>query len=265
MSVRETPRGSDENLYGAASDSFWDIGNFKRTVKRIDDGAKLCDEFMKLVAERAEIESKYSFKLKAWSKKWEECIRNGPEYGTMEAAMLGSTTEAESRADLHLRCRDRLLDEVYEATKKWKIGNYHKGLFQWKETKEAEEGFTRAQKPWAKRLAKVERSKKAFHNASRNAEQALKQENEASHDAEKSAEKVKKLQDASEKARREMERCKEKYQLKLEELSGYNSQYERDMIQEFEKCQENEERRLVFFKDILLQYHKCLNISESPE
>ena len=62
--MRGTPRGSDENLqYSAASDSFWDVGNFKRTVKRIDDGAKLCDEFMKLVTERAEIEAKYALKL----------------------------------------------------------------------------------------------------------------------------------------------------------------------------------------------------------
>lgn len=118
MSVRGTPRGSDENLqYSAASDSFWDVGNFKRTVKRIDDGAKLCDEFMKLVAERAEIEAKYAFKLKAWSKKWEECIKSGPEYGTMEAAMRGTVTEAESRAETHILCRNKLMDEVHEAIK----------------------------------------------------------------------------------------------------------------------------------------------------
>lgn len=268
MSMRGTPRGSDENLqYSAASDSFWDVGNFKRTVKRIDDGAKLCDEFMKLVTERAEIEAKYAFKLKAWSKKWEECIRNGPEYGTMEAAMRGTVTEAESRAEIHILCRDKLMDEVHEAMKKWKNENYHKGIFQWKETKEAEEGFAKAQKPWAKRLAKVERSKKAFHNASRNTEQAQRLESEASNNDTdpKIAEKLKKLQDATEKAKREMEKCREKYELRLDEITGYNPQYERDMIQEFEKCQENEDKRLVFFRETLVQYHRCLDISQSPE
>ena len=267
MSMRGTPRGSDENLqYSAASDSFWDVGNFKRTVKRIDDGAKLCDEFMKLVTERAEIEAKYALKLKAWSKKWEECIRNGPEYGTMEAAMRGTVSEAESRAEVHMLCRDKLLEEVHESIKKWKNENYHKGIFQWKETKEADEGFARAQKPWAKRLAKVERSKKAFHGASRNTEQAQRLENEASNDTDpKSAEKLKKLQDATEKAKREMEKCRDKYELRLEEITAYNSQYERDMIQEFEKCQENEDKRLLFFRDTLVEYHKCLDISQSPE
>lgn len=265
MSIRETPRGSDENLYSASTDSFWDVGNFKRTVKRIDDGAKLCDEFMKLVVERANIEAKYAFKLKAWSKKWEECVRSGPEYGTMEAAMLGAVTEAESRAEIHMHCRDKLIDEVHESIKKWKNENYHKGIFQWKETKEADDGFTRAQKPWAKRLAKVERAKKAYQNAARSAEQASKMETEAGHDADKPADKLKKLQDATEKAKREMEKCREKYELRLEEITAYNSQYERDMIQEFERCQENEDTRLTFFKDVLSQYHKCLDISESPE
>lgn len=267
MSMRETPRGSDENLqYSAASDSFWDVGNFKRTVKRIDDGAKLCDEFMKLVTERAEIEAKYAFKLKAWAKKWEECIRSGQEYGSMEAAMRGTVSEAESRAEIHMLCRDKLIEDVHESIKKWKVENYHKGIFQWKETKEAEEGFTKAQKPWAKRLGKVERAKKSYHVASRNTEQAQRLENEVSNDTDlKSAEKHKKLQDATEKAKREMEKCKEKYELRLDEITSYNSQYERDMIQEFEKCQENEDKRLVFFRDTLVQYHKCLDISESPE
>lgn len=265
MSMRGTPRGSDENLYSATSDSFWDVGNFKRTVKRIDDGAKLCDEFVKLVAERAEIEAKYAMKLKAWSKKWEDCIKSGPEYGTMEAAMRGSVSEAESRAEIHMLCRDKLIEEVQESIKKWKNENYHKGIFQWKETKEADEGFARAQKPWSKRLAKVDRAKKAYHNASRNVEQASRLESEASNDTEKSAEKVKKLQDATEKAKREMDKCREKYELRLDEISSYNSQYEQDMIQEFEKCQENEDKRLMFFKDTLSQYHKCLDISQSPE
>lgn len=265
MSIQGTPRGSDENLYTASSDSFWDVGNFKRTVKRIDDGAKLCDEFMKLVTERAEIEAKYALKLKAWSKKWEECIKSGPEYGTMEAAMRGSVTEAESRAEIHMLCRDKLVGEVHESIKKWKNETFHKGIFQWKETKEADEGFGKAQKPWAKRLAKVERAKKAYHNASKNVEQASRLESEASNDTEKSADKLKKLQDATERAKREMGKCKKKYELRLEEITTYNSQYEQDMFHEFERCQENEEKRLEFFKETLSQYHKCLDISESPE
>lgn len=43
--------------------NFWDVNGYKRTVKRIDDGAKLCDDLLKLLAERAEIEGLYAAKL----------------------------------------------------------------------------------------------------------------------------------------------------------------------------------------------------------
>lgn len=43
--------------------NFWDVNGYKRTVKRIEDGAKLCDDLLKLLAERAEIEGLYAAKL----------------------------------------------------------------------------------------------------------------------------------------------------------------------------------------------------------
>lgn len=43
--------------------NFWDVNSYKKTVKRIDDGAKLCDDLLKLLAERAEIEGLYAAKL----------------------------------------------------------------------------------------------------------------------------------------------------------------------------------------------------------
>lgn len=43
--------------------NFWDVNGYKKTVKRIDDGAKLCDDLAKLIGERAEIESLYAGKL----------------------------------------------------------------------------------------------------------------------------------------------------------------------------------------------------------
>ena len=48
--------------------NFWDVNSYKRTVKRIDDGAKLCDDLLKLLAERAEIEGLYAAKLQGKSR-----------------------------------------------------------------------------------------------------------------------------------------------------------------------------------------------------
>ena len=47
---------------GAAN--FWLDGNYKRVVKRIEEGAKMVDDLAKLIHERAEIELMYANKLK---------------------------------------------------------------------------------------------------------------------------------------------------------------------------------------------------------
>ncbi|EDO42689.1 predicted protein [Nematostella vectensis] len=264
MSIKGTPRGSEETLT-ASSDSFWDVGNYKRTVKRVDDGSKLCDEFMKMVTERAEIEARYSAKLKVWAKKWEEVIKAGSEYGSMEEAFKGAVDEANSRASVHTQCRDDLLNDVVELVKKWKGDNYQKSMFQWKQVKEAEEGFARAQKPWAKLLMKVMRSRKAYHNAAKATEQAKKLQIEASSDPNVPQEKFKKLTDAVEKARRDMQKCEDKYNDRLENISKDNPRYERDMTEQFERCQAFEQKRKDFFKDALMKYHSCLDVSRKSE
>lgn len=47
----------------SSSFNFWDVNGYKASVKRIDDGARLCDDFLKLLSERAEIEGLYATKL----------------------------------------------------------------------------------------------------------------------------------------------------------------------------------------------------------
>lgn len=85
-----------DDLLQAGSDSFWELGNYKRTTKRIEDGYKwvtctffncvsiftspplrLCTDLSTLIQERADIEKSYSKSLKAWSKKWSELIEKG--------------------------------------------------------------------------------------------------------------------------------------------------------------------------------------------
>jgi hypothetical protein len=39
----------------ATSDSFWEIGKYSRTVKRSDNGYKLCDNLRQLIEQRAVI------------------------------------------------------------------------------------------------------------------------------------------------------------------------------------------------------------------
>ncbi|XP_064104403.1 protein kinase C and casein kinase substrate in neurons protein 1-like isoform X4 [Macrobrachium nipponense] len=268
---------SDENAVYTSTDSFWEVGNYKRTTKRIEDGNRLCEDLMKLVSERAEIEKMYAKSLKDWAKKWNNTIEKGPEYGTTEAAWKGVLMEAEQRCDLHMRVRENLINEVHSNVKQWQRDSYHKSMMgQLKEKKDIEDMFKKAQKPWAKLLEKVNKQKADYHNACKNERSAQNQERNAGGDSSLSPDQypdyktnsiiimVKKLRDRVSKASEEVSRGREKYDAALRDISDYNPKYIEEMTHVFEKAQEAESKRLMFFKDMLFATHKCLNISNDP-
>ncbi|XP_070524638.1 protein kinase C and casein kinase substrate in neurons protein 1 isoform X4 [Cardiocondyla obscurior] len=269
---------SDDNMLIATSDSFWEPGNYKRTTKRIEDGHKLCDSLIALVQERAEIEKNYAKALKNWSKNWNDKIEKGPEYGTTEAAWKGVLVESDRLCDLHLRVKENLCNDIVQQVKTWQKDTYHKWLMSHgfglqsmitlKERKEMEDAFKKAQKPWAKLLQKVEKTKSEFHNSCKTERTAANMERNASADSSLSPDQksvlVKKMQDRVQKTKEEVQKAKEKYEASLQEINQYNPKYMEDMTQVFEKCQEMEAQRLQFFKEVLFGIHKCLNISQDP-
>jgi len=76
---------------------------------------------------------------------------------------------------------------------------------------------------------------------------------------------TKKLQDRVDKSRKDVENTQDKYEEALAVLHKYSSTYVDDMTEVFVKTQEFEEKRLRFFKDILIGVHGCLDISRSNE
>lgn len=62
----------------------------------------------------------------------------------------------------------------------------------------------------------------------------------------------------------EVSKCRDRYDAALQEINKYNPIYIEDMTSVFIKCQEMEETRLRFFKNVLFSIHKCMNISEDP-
>ncbi|XP_040069222.1 protein kinase C and casein kinase substrate in neurons protein 1 isoform X1 [Ixodes scapularis] len=256
---------SDEALLVAGSESFWEPGNYKRTSKRTEDGHRLCSDLVQLVQERSEVEKAYAKGLRAWARKWADLIDKGPEYGTTEAAWKGALLEAERTCEMHLRVRDRLLNDVVPQVKGWQKENFHRSMMQLRERRELDEAFKKAQKPWAKLLAKVDRSRTDYHAACKGERSATNQERNAGADTSLSPDQVKKLQDRVQRCKEEVQRTRERYEASLQEINEYNAKYMEDMTVVFDKCQEFEQRRLHFFKEMLFGIHACLNISTDPE
>ncbi|KAM4617507.1 protein kinase C and casein kinase substrate in neurons protein 3 isoform 2-T4 [Discoglossus pictus] len=246
----------------AAGGSFWEAGNYRRTVKRIEDGNRLCNDLVSCFRERAKIEKSYSQQLSDWSRKWRNSIEKGPQYGTLEKAWHAFLTAADALSEIHTELRNHLWDEDSGKVRDWQKEAFHKQMMGgFRETRDAEEGFCKVQKPWVKKLKDVEVSKKKYHAARKDERAAQVREEHSKADASVSQEQLRKLQDRVEKCTQESEKGKGVYEKALEELNRYNPRYMEDMEQVFESCQEAEQKRLHFFKEMLLDIHKHLDLS----
>lgn len=64
--------------------------------------------------------------------------------------------ETDKVSDIHQDIKNVLLNVDLEKVKNWQKDSYHKQIMgSFKETKEPEEGFRKAQKPWAKKHKEV--------------------------------------------------------------------------------------------------------------
>uniref|UniRef100_A0A3Q4AYY5 Uncharacterized protein n=1 Tax=Mola mola TaxID=94237 RepID=A0A3Q4AYY5_MOLML len=240
------------------SDSFWEPGNYKRTVKRIDDGHRLCNELVSCFQERAKIERSYALQLSDWAKRWRGVVEKGPQYGTLEKAWHAFMQAADRLSELHLELRERLAGEDSEKVRSWQKDAFHKQMMGgFRETKDADDGFRKAQKPWVRKLKEVESGKKSYHQARKEEWTAMTRETHAKADPTKSQEEVRKFTARVERCNQETEKVQSTHSHSL--LRRFPCT--RDMEQVFDLTQEAERNRLRFFKEVLQDIHSHLDLS----
>uniref|UniRef100_A0A1I8G1F0 SH3 domain-containing protein n=1 Tax=Macrostomum lignano TaxID=282301 RepID=A0A1I8G1F0_9PLAT len=249
---------------GSATDSFWEIGQYRRAVKRCDDGFEMCSKLSLLMQERAEIEKQYAGSLKRFAQKWRTFLDKGPEYGTTKSAWGGVAEEADALSEIHNDIRNKLVENVQADVKNWQKEHYHKTTLppqRLKESKDFEDKFQRAQKQWARQYKQVSDCKKAYHSACKQDRSLKLQLQNAKNDPSAQAEQVRKLEDKVKKVEREVERTETAYKNALADLENFNPSYMRNMSEVFAECQAFEQLRLSYFKEALSRYQRAVDIS----
>ena len=120
----------------------------------------------------------------------------------------------------------------------------------------------KAQKPWGKKYAVVEKTKKDYHSACKSFQTAKVQASNAQADQTISPDQKKKFEDKVEKYKKEVEITKNKYKQALDDLNSYNSRYIEDMNNVYKKCDAFEKDRFEFFIAKFVKLHGHLNIYE---
>ncbi|KAJ0058268.1 hypothetical protein NL108_012413 [Boleophthalmus pectinirostris] len=189
--------------------SFWMPGNYQRTVRRTEDSFQACTDMVNCFQERARVERQYAQALSEWTQKWKPVVDSSPLYGSLMKAWQCFMTSADRLASLHASMCRALVSEDGDRVRTWQKDNFHKKVFGgFKETQDIETGFARAQKPWAKKLKKLDKARQAFHKASRREFLIREREAHAQGNPDVNIDKQKKLQEDLQLASQEVDKVR---------------------------------------------------------
>nr|XP_029511657.1 protein kinase C and casein kinase substrate in neurons protein 3-like isoform X1 [Oncorhynchus nerka] len=248
----------------ATKQSFWMPGNYQRTVKRTEDAFQACNDIVVCFQERARVERQYAQQLSEWSNKWKPLVDSSPLYGSLLQAWQCFLSSADRLAALHSSVCRSLVSEDGDRVRTWQKETFHKKLFGgFKESQDFGTGFARAQKPWAKRLKKLDKARSAFHKVQRKEQTARDREVHAKGNPDVAIEKQRKIQEERELAQQETEKVRVRYEKVLEEVTRYAPRYMEEMECIFDQSQEEERKRISFLKQAFLSVHRHLDVTNN--
>uniref|UniRef100_A0A8C7IB57 Si:ch211-51c14.1 n=1 Tax=Oncorhynchus kisutch TaxID=8019 RepID=A0A8C7IB57_ONCKI len=239
-------------------------GNYQRTVKRTEDAFQACNDIVVCFQERARVERQYAQQLSEWSNKWKPLVDSSPLYGSLLQAWQCFLSSADRLAALHSSVCRSLVSEDGDRVRTWQKETFHKKLFGgFKESQDFGTGFARAQKPWAKRLKKLDKARSAFHKVQRKEQTARDREVHAKGNPDVAIEKQRKIQEERELAQQETEKVRARYEKVLEEVTRYAPRYMEEMECIFDQSQEEERKRISFLKQAFLSVHRHLDVTNN--
>ncbi|KAI1884705.1 hypothetical protein AGOR_G00229170 [Albula goreensis] len=244
--------------------SFWMPGNYQRTVKRTANSFQACNDVVACFQERARVERQYAQQLSEWSSKWRPLVDAGPLYGSLLQAWQCFLSSADRLSALHSSICCSLVSEDRDRVKTWQKETFPKKMFcGFQESQEFENGFTQAQKPWTKRLKKLDKARGAYHKASLKKQAARDREEHARGNPDIPIEKQRKIQEEKEQAVEDMKKMRARYEKVLEEVTRYAPRYMEEMESIFDQSQEEERKRISFLKQTFLSIHRHLDITNN--
>uniref|UniRef100_A0A8C4Y7R1 Uncharacterized protein n=1 Tax=Gopherus evgoodei TaxID=1825980 RepID=A0A8C4Y7R1_9SAUR len=201
--------------------------------------------------DRARIEGSYARHMGAWVQKWRPLVDASPLYGSVRRAWQAFLDTTERLSRLHRDTQRALVAEELARLRGWQRDNYHRKLLGgFREARELESGFRRAQKPWARRLRKVEKAKASYHRACRKEHAAAGREQlPPVLNGSRGAPFFSPAPGAPPDAPAHQER--QHYEQALAELTRASPRYMEEMESVFEQGQEFEQRRIEFLKEAL--------------
>lgn len=254
--------------------SFWECKEYQRTVKRVESANKICSNLVVLVHERALLEKQHAANLRKWSQNVMSFLDSGMEYGTGAFLWKSLCAEAEAVSNAHETVCSILLNEIRACIKHWQKEHFQKSSMPpqtLKQSKQLEQDFEQAQKPWAKRLKKVVQARKDYHHACQTERSLQVQLQNAKTDPSGAPEqleadsKLKKIQEKLAKAVRDMERTRTVYTSALSDLDQDNPRYLEEMTRVFNTAQDLERERLTFASTVFDDLHQALNITTKAD
>lgn len=245
--------------------SFWQIGNYKKTLKRCDNGSKLGSELSKMIEERAQLEDSYVRSLKNWYKKWNQDLNSKelPEYGTTKDGWKAFLEVGNQTAEVHSDLAKRLINEPIFKIKDWLKKNYERHFFNFKRTKEFESEFEMAERSWVDLNEKLRKVKKEYYESIKNTQQSEQTAQNAQSNPKLNQEQREKLEEKAKKAKDEEAKARKRYQDTVKETELYQDHHVGKMSAVFNKTQLFEKERILFsskYSTSVMIYFKYIRI-----